>query len=71
MDEAHTLVDRRARNAVLREAERVMIEDAPVLPIYVYTQKHLIKPYVRGYAVNLVDLPPLWRIWIDPSWRAR
>jgi oligopeptide transport system substrate-binding protein len=69
MDEARTLTDRKARNARLREAERVMIEDAPVLPIYVYTQKHLIKPYVRDYAINLIDQPPLWRIWIDPSWR--
>ena len=43
---------------------------APVLPLYVYTQKHLIKPYVRGYAINLIDQPPLWRIWIDPDWRA-
>jgi oligopeptide transport system substrate-binding protein len=71
MDEARTLSDRAARNARLREAERVMIEDAPVLPIYVYTQKHLVKPYVRDYALNPVDLPPLWRIWIDPSRRAR
>jgi oligopeptide transport system substrate-binding protein len=70
MDEARTRSDRAQRNAILREAERVMIEDAPVLPIYVYTQKHLIKPYVRGYAVNLIDQPPLWRIWIDPGGRA-
>jgi oligopeptide transport system substrate-binding protein len=70
MDEARTLSDRTARNAKLREAEAVMIEDAPILPIYVYTQKHLIKPYVRDYAVNLIDQPPLWQIWIDPRWRA-
>jgi oligopeptide transport system substrate-binding protein len=70
MDEARGLADREARNAKLREAERVMIEDAPVLPLYVYTQKHLVKPYVRDYAFNLVDQPPLWRIWIDPYWRS-
>lgn len=71
MDEARTMSDRKARNAVLREAEAVMIEDAPVLPLYVYSQKHLIKPYVRDYAINLIDIPPLWRIWIDPGWRVR
>jgi hypothetical protein len=48
-----------------------MLEDAPVLPIYVYTQKHLIKPYVRDYAINVVDQPPLWRIALDGGWRAR
>jgi oligopeptide transport system substrate-binding protein len=70
MEDARELTSGRARNAKLREAERVMLEDAPVVPIYVYTQKHLIKPYVRDYAINLIDQPPLWRIWIDPGWRA-
>jgi len=68
MAEAHGMVDRRARNARLREAEAVMLGDAPVVPLYVLTQKHLIKPYVRDYAINLLDLPPLWRIRIDPGW---
>jgi oligopeptide transport system substrate-binding protein len=67
MSEAHGMVDRRARNAVLREAEAVVLDDAPLVPLYVLTQKHLIKPYVRDYAINLLDLPPLWRIWIDPG----
>lgn len=71
MDEARALTDRKARNAKLREAEAVMLEDAPVLPIYVYTQKHLVKPYVRDYAFNLIDQPPLWQIWLDPGWRPR
>jgi oligopeptide transport system substrate-binding protein len=71
MAEAHGIVDRRARNAALREAERAALDDAPVIPLYVFTQKHLIKPYVRDYAINLLDLPPLDRIWIDPDWRSR
>ena len=69
MDDARGLRDRRARNAVLRRAEAVMLEDAPVIPIYVYTQKHLIRPYVRDYAINLIDQPSLWRVWLDPAWR--
>jgi len=69
MDEARTLRDRKARNEVLRRAEAVMLEDAPVIPIYVYTQKHLIRPYVRDYSINLVDQPSLWRLWLDPDWK--
>ena len=71
MDDARTLTDRAARNAKLRDAEAQMIGDAPVIPLYVYTQKHLIKPYVHDLAINLVDHPSLWRAWIDPDWRAR
>ena len=69
MAEARTLHDRKARNAVLARAEAVVLADAPIIPIYVYTQKHLIKPYVRDYAINIVDQPSLWRVWLDPAWR--
>jgi oligopeptide transport system substrate-binding protein len=65
LGEARTIRDRKARNAKLRAAEQVMIEDAPVIPIYVYTQKHLVKPYVRDYPINLIDQPPLWRVSIE------
>ncbi|MBA3539192.1 MAG: hypothetical protein H0T79_06160, partial [Deltaproteobacteria bacterium] len=69
MAEARTIPERTARNAKLREAEAIMINDVPVIPIYVYTQKHLVKPYVRDYAINLIDQPSLWRVSIDLSWR--
>jgi oligopeptide transport system substrate-binding protein len=70
MKEADGVVDRKARLALIREAERVMIEDAPVVPLYVYTQKNLRRPYVRGLDLNLVDQPSFRRVWIDPDWRA-
>lgn len=70
LDEARPVRDRAARNAILRRAEQVMIEDAPVIPLYVYTQKHLQKPYVRDLAINLIDQPPMWRAWLDPAWRS-
>ncbi len=62
LDAARPLRDRRARNATLRAAEAIALADAPVIPLYVYTQKHLIKPYVHGYATNLIDQPALWRV---------
>jgi oligopeptide transport system substrate-binding protein len=67
---AKKLTDRRARNAKLSEAEGVMIQDAPVIPIYVYVQDHLRKPYVRDLGMNIVDQVPLYRAWLDPDWQA-
>jgi oligopeptide transport system substrate-binding protein len=69
MTEARPLRDRKARNAKIREAEAVMIEDAPLIPLYVYSQKHLVKPYVKDLAITLVDQPPLWRVRLDADWR--
>ena len=52
----------------LRQAEALMVEETPIIPLGVYTQHHLIKPYVRGYDLNLLDKQSLRRVWIDPAW---
>ena len=35
------------RGALLEEAERVMLADHPLLPMYFYVNKHLVKPEVH------------------------
>ena len=45
-----------ARRAdLLQQAEVVLIEDMPILPIYFYTTTRLVKPWVRGYEPNIMD----------------
>ena len=43
------------RTALLRQAERMLLDDYPVIPIYYYMSKHLVKPYVGGYQDNVMD----------------
>jgi oligopeptide transport system substrate-binding protein len=69
MAAAKPIRDRKARLKKVYEAEKIMIEDVPVIPIYVYTQVHLQKPYVKDLYINLIDQPPLHEAWIDPDWR--
>jgi oligopeptide transport system substrate-binding protein len=57
------------RNRLVYQAEQLVVEDAVMIPLYVYTQRHLQKPYVRDLAINLVDQPPLYRAWLDPNWK--
>jgi oligopeptide transport system substrate-binding protein len=71
LDEVATMTDLKARLKRLADAERVMIEDAPIIPLYNYTQKHLQKPYVRDLHINFIDQPPLWRAWLDPDWKSK
>ncbi len=47
-------------NAALRadflaEAERTMLDDAPVAPIFFYVSKNLVNPKITGYSDNIVD----------------
>jgi oligopeptide transport system substrate-binding protein len=44
------------RRALLEEAERVMLADHPLLPIYFYVNKHLVKPYVSGWSDNVMNV---------------
>jgi len=44
------------RRAILEEAERVMLLDHPLLPIYFYVNKHLVKPGVLGWTDNVMNV---------------
>ena len=44
---------RRAR--LLAQAERMMIEDAPIAPIYFFVSKNLVSPRIAGWRENIVD----------------
>jgi oligopeptide transport system substrate-binding protein len=45
-----------ARSALLEEAERVMLADHPLLPLYFYVNKHLVKPQVLGWYDNVMNV---------------
>ena len=52
IEEAETTADVERRREILQSAERTMLEDYPVIPIYFYSSKRLYKPYVQGEAPN-------------------
>ena len=39
----------------MRQAEERVLENYPVIPMYFYVSKHLVKPHVRGYEPNIMD----------------
>ena len=32
-----------------------MLADMPIIPLYYYVSKHMIKPWVRGHQSNIMD----------------
>lgn len=55
VNQAAGMEDGPARFAVFHQAEEILNEDAPFLPVYFYVNPHLIKPYVKGWQANLSD----------------
>lgn len=47
--------DLQARRALLEAAERILLEDHPVIPLTFAVSKHLVKPWVQGWEDNVLD----------------
>jgi len=54
--QASAATDPAKRRALLEEAERVMLADHPLLPLYFYVNKHLVKPEVEGWYDNVMNV---------------
>jgi oligopeptide transport system substrate-binding protein len=65
--EAVQQADVARRRALLEEAERVMLADHPLLPLYFYVNKHLVKPWVRGWSDNVMNVVYSKDLWLDPG----
>jgi oligopeptide transport system substrate-binding protein len=48
--------DKARRRALLEAAERLMLRDHPLLPLYFYVNKHLVKPEVKGWYDNVMNV---------------
>ena len=51
--------DQKVRFDSMRAAEKMIMEDMPVVPVYFYTQPYAQKPYVTGVYKPLVNYPKL------------
>lgn len=55
IDQAGQETDNAARYRLFEQAERLLNQDAAYVPIYYYATRHLVKPYVRGWRLNVMD----------------
>jgi oligopeptide transport system substrate-binding protein len=55
LDEAANTSDSTIRRHLLASAERSMLDDYPVIPLYYLVSKRLVKPYVLGVKPNPLD----------------
>ncbi len=54
MRQAAEQIDAKKRRFYLEEAERVLLADHPVIPLYFYVSKHLVSPEVVGWGDNVL-----------------
>ena len=64
-------LDDEKRLRLLESAERILMQELPIIPIYYYVSRNLVRPYVRGFYNTAVDLHPLGAIYVDRDARGR
>jgi ABC-type oligopeptide transport system substrate-binding subunit len=64
---AEAETDEQQRMQIFYKAETILMEEMPIIPIYFYYSRNLVRPHVRGFYNNLQDMHPLHTLWIDRS----
>ncbi len=55
-----------ARHALFQEAEEILIDALPVIPIYFYVTSRLIHPSVKGWYPSILDNHPYQAVRLEP-----
>ncbi|HSN70145.1 MAG TPA: peptide ABC transporter substrate-binding protein [Steroidobacteraceae bacterium] len=63
--EAAAAADPAERRRLLEQAERTMLADHPLLPIYFFVNKHLVAPHVRGFSNNVMNVQYSKDLWFE------
>ena len=52
---ANETTNQEKRYELLREAERILIDEMPIIPIYTYVRAYQLSPDVKGFYPNYLD----------------
>jgi len=67
LTEAAHQTDPEKRFAKFQEAEAILLDELPLIPIYWYTQKYLLDPAVEGWHPLLLDNHPFKHVRLNPA----
>jgi oligopeptide transport system substrate-binding protein len=63
--------DPKRRLRMLHDAEAILMDEMPIIPIYFALAKNMVRPYVHGFSGNVLDTHPLKWISIDAAARKK
>jgi oligopeptide transport system substrate-binding protein len=65
LDQAAIEQDETDRLAMYQQAEQLVVDDAPCLPLFHSTNYILVRSYVEGYKLSPLGIPDLSKVYID------
>jgi len=67
LDRAAVEQDRADRLVMYQQAEQLVVDDAPCLPLFHGTNYILVKPYVKDYELSPLGIPDLSTVYLEQS----
>jgi oligopeptide transport system substrate-binding protein len=64
---APTASDKTTRYQLMAEAEALLLEAMPVIPVYIYNSKSLVHPSLKGLEPNILNYTLYKNLWLDAS----
>lgn len=64
---ASQTADDTTRFEAFRQAETILLQEAPIVPIYFYRSKSLVHPAVRGWYPNILDRHPYKGVYLEAA----
>jgi oligopeptide transport system substrate-binding protein len=65
LDQAAVEQDENTRLAMYQQAEQLVVDDAPCIPLWHNINYILVKPYVKGYELSAQGIPDLSKVYLD------
>lgn len=65
--QAAQTTDPQERHELFQQAEAILVEEMPVIPIYFYVSAYLVDPAVQGWHPNILDQHPYQGLRLEPG----
>lgn len=71
LDRAQQQTDVKVRGEMLKQAERMLLDDYIWVPMYFMVTREVVQPYVKGWIPNIKDYNRTRWLWIDKGHQPR
>jgi ABC-type transport system substrate-binding protein len=66
LEQARRSMDQGVRVELYRQADRILVEEVPIMPLFYFRDHSLVKPWVRGYTFSSFQGARLKDVIIEP-----
>lgn len=64
---AATIADKAERFETFQQAESILLDEVPLIPLYNYTTNNLVSTQLKGYSQNILDYYSYKHLYLEPN----